>query len=151
MRMERLRTRRRSGQRLVCGWCGQPIALRPTGRLPKWCSPTCRHRAWEQRRAARSGLAAIEVVDRIVEVEKEVIVVQPIERPPTTARASWHTVLAQVNRQVETGRVRDRDLPELHDAIENLLTAFSRRPSWQRLIHRRELPPQRWSSRPPSN
>jgi hypothetical protein len=147
--MVRLRTRRRSGQRLVCGWCGQPIALRPTGRLPKWCSPTCRHRAWEQRRAARSGLAAIEVVDRVVEVEKEVIVVRPIVRPPTTARPSWQTVLAEVTRQVETGRVPDRDLPELHDAIQDLLNALSRRPSWQRLIHRQELPPQRWRpSRP---
>jgi hypothetical protein len=149
--MGRPRTRRRSGQRLVCGWCGQPIALRPTGRLPKWCSPICRHRAWEQRRAARSGLAAIEVVDRVIEVEKQVIVVRPVERPPTPARASWRTVLAEVTRQVETGRVRDRDLPELHDAIENLLTALSRRPSWKRLIYRRDLPSQRPRPRPPAS
>lgn len=43
-----------------------PIPAR--GRVPKWCSSSCRHRAWEQRRAADAGLAAVKVVDRVVEV-----------------------------------------------------------------------------------
>lgn len=35
-----------------------------TGRRPKWCPDTCRHRAWEQRRAVASGRAAVEVERR---------------------------------------------------------------------------------------
>ena len=43
--------RRRPGQVLLCGWCACQITLRATGRTPKWCSDTCRHRAWETSRA----------------------------------------------------------------------------------------------------
>lgn len=39
----------------TCGWCGGPITPRGRGPVPKWCSATCRHRAWEQARAAASG------------------------------------------------------------------------------------------------
>ena len=135
--MRRPGTHRRLDQTLACGWCGQPIALRSTGRLPKWCSPACRHRAWEQRRAARSGLAAIEVVDRIVEIEKDVVIVRAAPRPNPPTRGTWHSALADLTRQVETGRLRDRDLPDLHDALEELQHALTRRPSWQRLIRGR--------------
>ncbi len=58
--------RRTQGQQVTCGWCGQPVVVRARGPLPKWCSPACRHRAWEQDRAARSGRAAVTVVDRYV-------------------------------------------------------------------------------------
>lgn len=40
------RPRRIPGQTILCGWCGSPIAVRTTGRVPKWCSAVCRHRAW---------------------------------------------------------------------------------------------------------
>ncbi len=32
----------------TCAWCGGPITARSRGPMPKWCSATCRHRAWEQ-------------------------------------------------------------------------------------------------------
>src|SRR3712207_8485647 len=48
----------------ICGWCGGPITPRSRGPIPKWCSATCRHRAWEQRRAETSGRTAVEVVER---------------------------------------------------------------------------------------
>lgn len=40
------------GQTIPSGWCHAATAVRATGRLPKWCSPSCRQRAWQQRRAA---------------------------------------------------------------------------------------------------
>jgi hypothetical protein len=57
-------------QTIPCGWCRESIPVRSTGRLPKWCSPSCRQRARQQRRAAESGLAAVDVVDRFIEVDK---------------------------------------------------------------------------------
>lgn len=60
--------RSRLEQRVTCGWCGGSIQLKALGRLPKWCSATCRRRAWEQNRAARSGRTAVEVFDRYVVV-----------------------------------------------------------------------------------
>lgn len=53
----------------TCEWCGGPIAVKATGRPPKWCSPSCRQRAWEQSRAAASGRSAVQVVERRVEVQ----------------------------------------------------------------------------------
>jgi hypothetical protein len=58
--------RRVAGQQVACGWCGQPALVRSRGPVPKWCSPACRHRAWEQDRAARSGRSAVQVLDRYV-------------------------------------------------------------------------------------
>jgi len=48
----RRRAPRVPGQAVACGWCGTKVAIPPRGRVPKWCSSTCRHRAWEQNRAA---------------------------------------------------------------------------------------------------
>lgn len=53
-------------QRISCAWCGSPVAVKARGPLPKWCSPTCRHRAWELERAAASGRVAVQVVNRYV-------------------------------------------------------------------------------------
>ena len=46
------------------GWCGGSIAIKGRGRNPKWRSPSCRQRAWEQFRAAASGLSAAQLVER---------------------------------------------------------------------------------------
>ena len=74
---------RRAGQALVCGWCSREFVPADRGRTPKWCSQGCRQRAWEQRRAARSGLVAVDVVHEVVEVEKVVQkeVVKRVEVP----------------------------------------------------------------------
>jgi hypothetical protein len=69
------RTARRPGQTLACGWCGSPVDIPARGRVPKWCSSSCRHRAWEMARAAESGRAAVQVVDRVVEVDRPVPVI----------------------------------------------------------------------------
>lgn len=48
---------------MVCLECGAPLVYRGSGRRPRYCSSSCRHRAWERRRAAAEGLTATEVVE----------------------------------------------------------------------------------------
>ena len=52
-----------------CVECGAALSYRGTGRRPRYCSQTCRNRAFETRRAARTGAVATRVVERVVEVE----------------------------------------------------------------------------------
>jgi hypothetical protein len=127
-------TVRRPGQEVVCGWCGGSFEIKARGRTPKWCSATCRQRAWEQRRAADSGLAAVEVVDRAIEHEKVVYVIED-SKPPTGR--DWPEHIGALKRQVERGTFYDRDLPALALALNELLRALSRRRAWQH--HRRHL------------
>jgi hypothetical protein len=107
---------RRSAAR-TCGWCGRPITARSRGPIPKWCSATCRHRAWEQARAATSGLSAVEVVERRVEVQVPLV--------PT--RRDWPRLLGELAGQLNDGRVYDRDLPALARALQPVLEVYRRR------------------------
>lgn len=91
------------------------------GRIPKWCSPGCRQRAWEQARAAASGLAAVRVVERRVEVRT----------PATPTRRDWAPTLHELARQIDDGRVYDRDLDQLATALGEVLEAYRRRPPVQ--------------------
>jgi hypothetical protein len=117
---------------VACGWCGAIVTVPNRGRVPKWCSATCRHRAWEQRRAAESGFAAIEVVDRPVEVVRtitkvqRVIVEAPIAVGPQTV-AEWTGLLAELTDRLDRGRIYDRDVPALRPAVAALVEAFNRR------------------------
>lgn len=128
------RPTRLPGQQIACGWCGRSFPLLRTGRLPKWCSDTCRHRAWEQRRAAASGRSAVEVVDRKIEVEKRVTVVERVNVPIAPRRGDWPDVLAELVKQIDSGRVYDRDLRDLAQALDHVLRALASRPCWQRLM-----------------
>ena len=124
------RTARRPGQTLACGWCGSPVPVPARGRLPKWCSSSCRHRAWELARAAASDRAAVKVLDRVIEVDKSVRVVEQVSVSPH-GRA-WPGALADLVTELDTGRVYDRDLPALADALARVLAALDRRPGWRR-------------------
>ena len=104
----------------VCAWCGGPITPRSRGPTAKWCSATCRHRAWEQARAAASGRSAVEVVE-VVERRVEV----PVEVPLT--RRDWARVLRELTTQLDDGRVYDRDLAALSAELRALLEAYRRR------------------------
>lgn len=108
--------RRVAGQQVACGWCGEPITLRRTGRMPKWCSAGCRQRAWEQGRAAASGQAAVRVVDRYVAAV-------PADGP------GWISLLGVLADRVanEHGRIADRDLDELAAALELVHGAVANR------------------------
>ncbi len=101
----------------TCGWCGGPITPRSRGPIPKWCSATCRHRAWAQARAAGSGLSAVAVMERRVEVRV----------PLTPTRRDWPGLLDERAHQLNDGRVYDRDLPGLARALEPVLQAYRRR------------------------
>ena len=133
------RPARRPGQTLTCGWCGREISLAARGRTPKWCSQSCRQRAWEQRRAAVSGLAAVDIVVRTIEVERPVTVkvVQRVEVPVVPTGRAWTGLLAELVDQVDRGRVYDRDLSELAAAVDDVLRALHRRPALQRVLRRR--------------
>ena len=125
------RAPRRPGQTLACGWCGAQILLPVRGRPPKWCSSSCRHRAWELTRAAASGLTAIQVVDRVVEVERLVTVVQEVPLSTVPQGAAWPAALTQLATALDTGRVYDRDLPALAQALASVADALDRRPGWR--------------------
>lgn len=101
----------------TCGWCGGPITPRSRGPIPKWCSATCRHRAWEQTRAAASDRSAVKVVERLVEVRV----------PSEPTRRDWPKLLAELARQLDDGRVYDRDLPGLARALGSVLENYRRR------------------------
>ena len=104
----------------TCGWCGGAITRRSRGPIPKWCSATCRHRAWEQSRAATSGRTAVQVVERRVEIRV------PLE--PT--RRDWPRLLGELAGQLDDGRVYDRDLPVLGRALDPVLRSYRRRARW---------------------
>jgi hypothetical protein len=108
-----------------CGWCGGVIEIKATGRIPKWCSPACRQRAWEQSRAAASGRAAVEVVERLVEV--------PVARERTPRRAGWPALLCELAAQLNDGSIYARDLPELGTGLNELAAAYNRRQNRRRV------------------
>ena len=127
---------RAPGQVLECGWCGGPVIVQVRGRMPKWCSSTCRTRASERRRAAADGLAAVKVLERDVERIKTVTVVQHHTRKVEveavrwpSATSDWVTAIHDLTRRVEAGRVYDRDLESLAGAVNDLVGAMVRRGS----------------------
>lgn len=52
-----------------CVECGVELSYCGMGRRPRYCSQTCRSRAYEARRAARAGVVATRVVERVVEAD----------------------------------------------------------------------------------
>jgi hypothetical protein len=119
---DRSRSARRAAA-TACGWCQQPVTPRSRGPIPKWCSATCRHRAWEQARAAASGRSAVEIVERVVPV--------PAPRPRQLA---WVDLLRELAGQVEQSTVYDRHLPTIAAAVDDVVRA----------LHRRSRTAQRW-------
>ena len=105
----------------TCGWCHRAITPRSRGPIPKWCSATCRHRAWEQARATASGRSAVEIVERVVAVPA----------PPASAPGQrvWLDLLRQLAAQVEQGTVYDRHLAAIATALDDVLRALHRRGS----------------------
>jgi hypothetical protein len=58
------------------------------------------------------------VVERQVEVRV----------PAAPTRRDWAPLLTELTRQLDDGRVYDRDLPEMATALGAVLAAYSRRP-----------------------
>jgi hypothetical protein len=125
-------SRREPGQKVVCGWCRAEVAVPPRGRVPKWCSSSCRHRAWEQRRAADAGLAAVDVVDRVVEVVKVEKVVEerrvqvPVPRSPRSTR-EWVDVLNRLDWALQGNRMDLEDLAQIEPPLTRVIAAYRAR------------------------
>ena len=132
------RTRTVRPAAVTCSWCGAEVDVPVKGRVPKWCGTSCRHRAWEQRRAAESGRSAVDVIERIVE---RVVTVQlpapaPQVRPQpavvataaaTPTGAAWAPLLTELARQLDTGRIYTRDLNTILPTFDEALQALNRR------------------------
>lgn len=105
--------RRLPGQTVICGWCQKPTPVPSRGRVPKWCSDACRHRAWEQKRAAESGRSAVEVLDRPVEVLRTVVEERIVRVPDQSAPRSaqeWLYLLDKLDWALRTNRMSHDDL-----------------------------------------
>lgn len=128
-----------------CLECQAPLSYIGYGRRPRYCSNTCRHRAWERRRAAADGTIATRVVE--------------LPRPPAKAPlnrdtvAAWLTerpgrlaaVLAALPGEHEPekalcaalNRVRGhRRTPSVYTAVESYQINIAER--WQRKVDERE-------------
>jgi hypothetical protein len=114
----------------TCGWCHGQITPRLRGPIAKWCSATCRHRAWEQSRAASSGRSAVQVVERVVTVPA--VGQEPARRP---RQDHWVDLLQELTAQIDRGTLYDRHLAAIAAAIDDVVRAVRRRggQSWRRL------------------
>ena len=118
---------------VTCSWCGADVAVPTKGRVPKWCGTSCRHRAWEQHRAAESGRSAVEVVERVVTVQLPAPAPRPATLtpvPPAVAvptGTAWAPLLTELARQLDTGRIYRRDLDAVLPAFDQALQALNRR------------------------
>jgi hypothetical protein len=70
-------------------------------------------------------------VDRTIEVQAPVVA--RLQLPTSSKGAAWVEALHELTRQVETGKVYDRDLAAIGDGLQELLAALTRR----RGAHRR--------------
>src|SRR4051794_16218175 len=108
---------------ITCGWCHRAITPRSRGPIPKWCSATCRHRAWEQARAAASGCSAVENVERVVTIPAT----PPSSAPQTPGQLAWVDLLRELAVQLEQGTVYDRHLAAIAAALDDVMRAVQRR------------------------
>ena len=104
------------------------------GRTPTWCSSSCRHRAWEASNAATRGLVAVQIVSRTIDFEVPVIVTEQVQVPTMPRGAGWARALHELAHQLDVGKVYDRDVPDLLEAINIVITALGRRPGAARLL-----------------
>lgn len=114
------------------------------GRRRVWCSENCRRRAYEERRAARSGAIGIEVrtpdrAPEVVEIEVEVPVYRTqtvekvVQREPTYDEAvamvtaspkACARVLQEVAERAWRGELDDPRNASVRDAAVRLVQAF---------------------------
>ena len=104
----------------ACGWCDGPITPRASGPIPKWCSNTCRKRAWEQKRAADSGRSAVEIVERVVTVRTQ-------QSSPIPRQLAWVDLLRMLAQQLDSGAVYDRHRLAITVAAQDVIHAAQRR------------------------
>lgn len=128
-----------------CLECGAPLSYVGYGRRPRYCSNTCRHRAWERRRAAADGTIATRVVElprppAKASLDRDTVAAWLTERPGRLA-----AVLAALPDEQEPekalcaalNRVRShRRTPRVYTALESYQSNIAER--WQREVDERE-------------
>lgn len=100
----------------TCAWCGQELHGNPRGRPKKYCSPSCKQRAYEQRRKL-SG----------TEIPAEAVIIQP-ERAAALKdslfelRCAAEDIATASEEGVDSSEIRElcRELIELARTIEKL-------------------------------
>lgn len=114
----------------TCGWCHASITPKARGPVPKWCSASCRQRAWEQRRAAASGLSAVEVVERVVRVP---VAPSPAKPQRAPRNQEWHALLRELTRQLAGHHVQSRHLTGIAHQVRLVTEALDERGMWSNL------------------
>lgn len=136
----------------TCHWCGSDIELNPRGRHRRYCSRSCRQRAYEVRtaaarqesdRAAGTARAADEPVREVVERTvtrmhpfvagrpRAETWLEPVEEPdedPPRARELQRT-LVQVAAEIAQGRMSEREVGRVMRGVEAIRSAVDRRRS----------------------
>lgn len=97
-----------------CLRCGRPIVSCPKpGRPRKWCSAKCRRLASEERRAAESGLLAVEEVEKKVTLDDHL-------RAVLDSPAACRRVLRRVGEWSASGELGDAKWSSVADELERL-------------------------------
>ena len=108
---------RRPDQSVECGWCGKSAPVPSRGRVPKWCSATCRNKAWQANHAPSQG--SVRVVQQRVQV--------PVPTAEPRNIDGWVELLDVLATRLAQGRIYKRDLPALVRAINRLIDVTDRR------------------------
>jgi hypothetical protein len=87
------------------------------GRVPKWCSATCRNRAWQANHAPGQG--PVRVVQQRVQV--------PVPAAEPRNVEGWVELLEILSTRLAQGRIYKRDLTALVPAFNRLIEVTDRR------------------------
>ena len=105
------------GQIVECGWCGKTVPVPSRGRVPKWCSATCRNKGWQANHAPNQGPVRV--------VQQRVQVPVPTSEPRNVGE--WVELLELLATRLAQGRIYKRDLPALVPAVNRLIDVTDRR------------------------
>ena len=105
------------GQLVECGWCGTKVPVPSRGRVPKWCSATCRNRGWQATHAPSRGPVRV--------VQQRVQVPVPLTEPRNIE--GWVQLLDLLTTRLAQGRIYSRDLPAFIPAVNRLIEVTERR------------------------
>jgi hypothetical protein len=105
------------GQVVECGWCGKSVPVPSRGRVPKWCSATCRNKGWQANHAPNQG--PVRVVQQRVQV--------PVPTSEPRSVGEWVELLELLAARLAQGRIYTRDLPALVPTINHLIDVTDRR------------------------
>jgi hypothetical protein len=108
---------RLAGQVVECGWCGKSVPVPSRGRVPKWCSATCRNKGWQANHAPSQG--PVRVDQQRVQV--------PVRTLEPRNVGEWVELLELLATRLAQGRIYTRDLPALVPTINHRIDVTDRR------------------------